>query len=247
MHYFGRKCACRRELNRHGEATPRVPARPGIQSRRTETIDRIEQPDFNQGRRERRPVQTHEDAARDGDREAAARYGQAHQRSDESMKNFVRAAGLSACKELQPQAQAGGPSCKAQGAMHGTWQAPQTRRTATALAVPRSGEQNGPHANTGLSSYSARCCLTPRSSGAPTAGHQRPVGGTRYIFTARALASCRRHPLSSNVRPHRTRPDCTYAQLSHEHPKRLRFLLPRLTGPQAVGSGIRYAPSQRWH
>ena len=43
-------------------------------------------------------------------------------------------------------------------------------------------------------------CLTLRSSGAPTAGHQRPVGGTQYIFTVRALASCRRRPLNSNVR-----------------------------------------------
>ena len=47
----------------------------------------------------------------------------------------------------------------------------------------------------------AHGCLTPRSSGAPTAGHQRPDGGTRYIFTVRALASCRCRPLSSNVRP----------------------------------------------
>jgi hypothetical protein len=43
--------------------------------------------------------------------------------------------------------------------------------------------------------------LTPRSTGAPTAGHQARAGGTRYIFTGRALASCRCRPLSSNVRP----------------------------------------------
>ena len=51
--------------------------------------------------------------------------------------------------------------------------------------------------------WSARRGLTLRSSGAPTAGHQRPVGGTVYIFTARALASCRRRALNSNVRPHK--------------------------------------------
>jgi [ribosomal protein S5]-alanine N-acetyltransferase len=45
-----------------------------------------------------------------------------------------------------------------------------------------------------------RCGITPRSTGAPTAGHQRPGGGTRYIFTARALASRRRRPVTSNVR-----------------------------------------------
>ena len=45
--------------------------------------------------------------------------------------------------------------------------------------------------------------LTTRSSGAPTAGHQARAGGTRYIFTGPGLASCRRRPLSSNVRPRR--------------------------------------------
>ena len=43
--------------------------------------------------------------------------------------------------------------------------------------------------------------LTTRSSGAPTAGHQARSGGTRYIFASPGLASCRRRPLSSNVRP----------------------------------------------
>ena len=45
--------------------------------------------------------------------------------------------------------------------------------------------------------------LTPRSKGAPTAGHQGPVRGTVYIFSARALAPCRWRPLSSNVRLHK--------------------------------------------
>ena len=51
----------------------------------------------------------------------------------------------------------------------------------------------------------AQRCLTPRSSGAPTAGHQGPPAGTVYIFCQQALASCRRRPLSSNVRHHKTR------------------------------------------
>ena len=45
-----------------------------------------------------------------------------------------------------------------------------------------------------------RRCLTPRSSGAPTAGHQARSGGTRYIFASPGLASCGWRPLSSNVR-----------------------------------------------
>ena len=48
-------------------------------------------------------------------------------------------------------------------------------------------------------------CLTPRSSGAPTAGHQARAGGTRYIFASPGPASCRRRPLNSNVRPHKNR------------------------------------------
>ena len=44
--------------------------------------------------------------------------------------------------------------------------------------------------------------LTPRSTGAPTASHQARAGGTRYIFTVPGLASCRRRPVTSNVRPH---------------------------------------------
>ncbi len=47
-------------------------------------------------------------------------------------------------------------------------------------------------------------CLTPRSSGAPTACHQAPATGSVYIFRGRGLASCRRAPLSSNVRRHKT-------------------------------------------
>ena len=50
--------------------------------------------------------------------------------------------------------------------------------------------------------HPAHCCLTPHSSGAPTAGHQARSGGTRYIFASPGRASCRRRPLSSNVRPH---------------------------------------------
>jgi hypothetical protein len=53
-----------------------------------------------------------------------------------------------------------------------------------------------------LASRPNECRLTPRSSGAPTAGHQARSGGTRYIFANPGLASCRRRPLSSNVRPH---------------------------------------------
>ena len=45
-----------------------------------------------------------------------------------------------------------------------------------------------------------QCGLTPRSSRAPTAGHQARSGGTRYIFASPGLASHRWCRLNSNVR-----------------------------------------------
>ena len=45
--------------------------------------------------------------------------------------------------------------------------------------------------------------LTPRSSGAPTAGHQ---ARSLYIFAGPDLASCLRRPISSSVLRHRATP-----------------------------------------
>ena len=52
----------------------------------------------------------------------------------------------------------------------------------------------------GIACSTAQRRLTPRSSGAPTAGHQARAGGTPHIFTGPGLASYRCRPLSSNVR-----------------------------------------------
>ncbi len=53
-----------------------------------------------------------------------------------------------------------------------------------------------PHAN---SVHSAGLRITCRSTGAPTAGHQAPAGGTRYIVPGRGLVACRRRPVSSTL------------------------------------------------
>ena len=78
--------------------------------------------------------------------------------------------------------------------------------------------------------------LTTRSSGAPTAGRQARSGGTRYIFASPGLASCRRRPLSSNVRPRRRDLPLSKMQLlgsaSARHQPRL---LPRGAGLQSPG------------
>jgi hypothetical protein len=47
-----------------------------------------------------------------------------------------------------------------------------------------------------------QCSLTLRSRGGPTAGHQAWATGQCAIFCGPGLASHRRPPLSSNVRPH---------------------------------------------
>ena len=72
--------------------------------------------------------------------------------------------------------------------------------------------------------------LTPRSTGAATEGHQGPVCGTRCIFTARALASCRCRPVSSNVRLHK---------LQHLHSAIAQ--LPHAMQMQFIGFGQRQA------
>ena len=70
MWQSSRKCACRRGLNSHEAAKPQVS--PGVGSRlqatgSTDGKKPIKLPDCSQGRRERRPVQTHDEAARGGD------------------------------------------------------------------------------------------------------------------------------------------------------------------------------------
>jgi hypothetical protein len=54
-------------------------------------------------------------------------------------------------------------------------------------------------------SHSVRnqCGLTPRSSGAPTAGRQARAAVQVCIFCSAGLASYRCRPLTSNVRPHK--------------------------------------------
>ena len=98
---------------------------------------------------------------------------------------------------------------------HSLAQAPVPARVSAGQAFPRLAITAGLHRGRRVSApklllllfactfTTAARCLTPRSSGAPTAGHQARSGGTRYIFTALGLASCRCRPLSSNVRQRR--------------------------------------------
>ena len=150
-----RKCACRRESNSHNAARPRMPARRHAVARGRQSRRGNQQPDFSQGRRERRPVQTHVDAARGGDR-MRQRASDEHVSVRMSGRRYPhRSSVLSTCKESRLRIQGVCPRCKAQSAMQNPWQAPQTRSTATAVAVARSGGHNGWHANTTLAACRA--------------------------------------------------------------------------------------------
>ena len=150
-----RKCACRRELNSHNAARPRMPARRHAVARGRQSTRGNQQPDFSQGRRERRPVQTHVDAARGGDRMRQRASDEHVSVRMSGRRDPHRSSVLNTCKESRPRIQGACPRCKAQSAMQSPWQAPQTRSTATALAVARRGTHNGPHANATLSAFRA--------------------------------------------------------------------------------------------
>ena len=79
---------------------------------------------------------------------SAASLRQARQRSDEWRTHQLRLGVTVACKcdESKPRTWGGGQHCKAHSAMQSPWHAPQTRSTATALAVAQSGKQNAMHA-----------------------------------------------------------------------------------------------------
>ena len=52
---------------------------------------------------------------------------------------------VSTSQKAAPRSRPGGPQCKARSAMQSCWRGPQTRSTATALAVALRGKQNPSH------------------------------------------------------------------------------------------------------
>ena len=85
---------------------------------------------------------------------------------------------------------------------------------ATAVCAQREAHAAGKEELQGLgmptaTTPRAQRCLTPRSSRAPTAGHQARATGTVYIFRGPGLASHRWCRLTSNVR-HHTGIECSY-------------------------------------
>ena len=76
---------------------------------------------------------------------------------------------------------------KAQSAMQGSWRAPQTRGTATALAVARSGKQNGSYAK--FTSLRSQRELMPNPSFKPSPNSvaRRPASAGPAAHSALAV------------------------------------------------------------
>ena len=203
MQCSSRVSACRRELNSHEAAKPR----------------RISQPRW---RSEDRKFQ-----ARDGS--AASRYRIPKMRGRRATSRhgtaweplvFSQFAGPPRRALLRRQSAAGGGL--------NPWRT--TIYSAEREAIVACQRELQGLGRLAASAVTARRCLTPRSSGAPTAGHQARSAGTVYIFCCPGLASCRRRPLSSNVRQRKHTPPVQSEHGTHHRPRRpvpAFLLLPR--------------------
>jgi hypothetical protein len=109
-----------------------------------------------------------------------------------------------ACKGLLPRR--GSLVCPFTDAVHRPSSVPFLTPRSTGGRRPSAspaGSASGPLPHT-LSVHSVGLRITCRSSGAPTAGHRAPAGGTRYIFPGRRAVACRRRPLSSTLGPNKS-------------------------------------------
>ena len=153
-----RKCACRRELNSHesakhwgrdlSEAKLNTPSLVNTSicltfGRAGVTAGQLKRKRSPSAAARRLPQR----ASRKG---IVARMSERRPQSMSSLLNAVM--------KSQPGTNSVAPGCKAQSAMQGTWRAPQTRGTATALAVARIEKQNDTYAKT--------VSLSPRHSAA---------------------------------------------------------------------------------
>ena len=101
-------------------------------------------------------------------------------------RSQCKSGGMSTSWEPRPKTQCGGVRCKAQSAMQNRWQVPQTRGTATALAVARSGKQNGSHAKFNLVHLARALMPNPSLEARPNIKTPGPRSGLAHFSTARA-------------------------------------------------------------
>ena len=137
-----RKCACRRELNSHELQLSELPCLEGdVHSARTNSLISVRVGvSAGQSKCTRAPLRRRKETAARFGKVVIARMNEKHGQQKLSV--------LCSFDEPRSRSQSCGLRCKAQSAMQSPWQAPQTRSTATALAVALSGKQNRSHANT---------------------------------------------------------------------------------------------------
>jgi hypothetical protein len=102
--------------------------------------------------------------------------------------------------------------------------------------------------------HSAGLRITCRSTGAPTAGHQPPAGGTRYIFPGRGLVACRRRPVSSTLGSTKTAFQCANKECgfavnlnSHDWDHAVTFFLRDCRAEHARGTWHYIVENTRTH
>ena len=137
-----RKCACRRELNSHEIQFSVVPQPEADRhSPRPNSLISVRAGvSAGQSKLTRTPPKRRKEAAARFEVAVSARMNEEHGHQRPGVQRSVEVP--------RSRSQSSGRRCKAHSAMQSPWRAPQTRSTATALAVALSGKQNRLHANT---------------------------------------------------------------------------------------------------
>ena len=140
--WASRKCACRRELNSHELPFSVVPQlEADTHSARTSSQISVRAGvSAGQSKCTTAPPKRR--------KEAAARFGEVVSTRMNEEHGHYRPGVQRSFEVPRSRSQSSGRRCKAHSAMQSPWRAPQTRSTATALAVALSGKQNRLHANT---------------------------------------------------------------------------------------------------
>jgi hypothetical protein len=184
--------ACRRELNSHDAAKPRENAHPLQRTGRQVPVEcnRAEGPSVIPSRESTRRLPRIGAAQNYQDKVPQCHIESAHCVGSSGFHSVCRAAEISV-----------GASALGQVARRLEFVACHGRQRGAGSTCGRPPGIKGLGRPT-AATLRAQRCLTPRSSGAPTAGHQARAGGTLYIVACPGLVACRRLPLSSNVRRH---------------------------------------------
>ena len=138
-----RKCACRRELNSHELPFSVVPQLEADKhsARTNSQISVRAGVSAGQSKCPRAPPKRRKEAAARFEEAVSARLNEEHGHQRPGVQRSFEV------PRSRSRSQSSGRRCKAHSATQSPWRAPQTRSTATALAVALRGKQNRLHAN----------------------------------------------------------------------------------------------------